>query len=47
MYSNVVTAIDKILRSYYVSTRAEHYVPTLSPEEIFAGALKPAVDRDI
>ena len=23
MYSNVVTAIDKILRSYYVSTLAE------------------------
>ena len=29
MYSNVVTAIDKILRSYYVSTLRSHSLKRL------------------
>ena len=34
MYSNVVTAIDKILRSYYVSTVHGHEISCLGIEMI-------------
>ena len=44
MYSNVVTAIDKILRSYYVSTGT--HAPTVASDRESFPSPSPVVEYD-